>query len=93
MARRKRYTCAAEKQAAYRDRLRKETVLLDRRGWEQLQLRLERLQEVIQDAATRGDDFARQCRAASQDTMLEKMTQAFERSCLGSKRDTMPETK
>ena len=78
MARPRQYSSAAAKQAAYRQRLVATTAVVDRRALEQLQARLERLQGAIYEAAQQGDTLARQCHAASVETMLDKLIVAFQ---------------
>jgi predicted nucleic acid-binding Zn-ribbon protein len=69
---------AAEKQRAYRQRLQEETVTVDRQALEALHSKLNRLQEAIADAAKSGDAQAEKCKAASVETMLEKLISDFE---------------
>ena len=78
MARPRQYASAAQKQAAYRARLEASTALVDRRALEHLHERLERLQTAIGSAARAGDPLARRCRAASIETMLDKLAAAFQ---------------
>ena len=78
MARPRQYGSAAAKQAAYRQRLAATTAVVDRNALEQLHMRLETLQDVIWVAAQHGDSFARQCKAASVETMLDKLIVAFQ---------------
>jgi hypothetical protein len=77
MARPKLYSSAAEKQNAYRRRLREEKVIVDRGTILALYHRLEELREAILKASDRGDAFAHRCAASSVDTMLGKLTVAF----------------
>ncbi len=77
MARPPQYQSAAAKQAAYRARQAATTVLVDRDALDRLHQRLETLQSEMAEAARRGDPLACQCRAASVDTMLDKLIAAF----------------
>ena len=78
MGRTKRYTTDADRQAAYRHRLRTDTVLVDRPAFARLEARLARLQEAIYQAARHGDPCARHVLHASQDTTLECLCAWFE---------------
>lgn len=78
MARPSQYQNAAAKQAAYRARQAATTVAVDRVALDRLHQRLETLQSEMAEAARRGDSLARQCRAASIDTMLDKLIVAFQ---------------
>jgi hypothetical protein len=80
MARPQQHQSAAAKQAAYRARQTATTVLVDRDAWDRLHQRLETLQTEMAEAARRGDPLARRCRAASIDTMLDKLIAAFQAS-------------
>jgi hypothetical protein len=77
MSRPKRYASAAEKQAAYRQRQEAALVSVDRVALERLHERLELLRTAIGTAAQQGNGFARRCRAASMETMLDKLIAAF----------------
>ena len=77
MARPSQYQSAAAKQAAYRARLASTTTVVDRAALDRLHERLDSLQGVVTEAAQRGDSLARRCRAASIDTMLDKLIAAF----------------
>jgi hypothetical protein len=78
MGRPRKYNTAAEKQAAYRQRLTRETVVLHRWQVDQLQLRLDMLDKAIRAAANRGSALAVACRSASRETMLENLIRAFD---------------
>ena len=80
MGRRRQYGSGAERQRAYRVRLEAETVRVDRRALNGLHRRLEALQEAMRAAGREGDEMARQCGAASVETMLEKMIGYFQAS-------------
>jgi hypothetical protein len=77
MGRRRQYESAAERQRACRQRQEAATVRVDRRALDGLHVRLEKLQEVLRVAASEGDTTARQCSAASVETMLEKLIRHF----------------
>ena len=77
MARPKKYDSSAAKQAAYRARQEASTRLVDRAALDALHERLERLHHAIARAATSGDPFASRCRAASIDSMLDRLVDAF----------------
>ncbi len=77
MARPKQYETQAEKQAAYRERIQTNRLEVDRKAHERLIARLNALEQAVNDAATRGDAFAVEVRAASTDTLLDKLTNAF----------------
>lgn len=77
MGRRRQYESAAERQRACRQRQEAATVRVDRRAIDRLHGRLEELQEVLGAAARSGDATARQCGAASVETMLEKLIRHF----------------
>lgn len=78
MGRRRQYATAAERQRAYRERQEAEWAQVDRRALEQMNGRLDRLQEAVFRAAAAGDEAARACRASSVDTMLERLIRHFE---------------
>ena len=78
MARPRQYQSAAAKQAAYRLRQTATTVVVDRAALDKLHQRLDTLQTALAEAARRGDPLARHCRAASIDTMLDKLIAAFQ---------------
>ena len=78
MARPRQYQSAAAKQAAYRLRQRANTVTVDRAALDRLHQRLDILQSAVAEAARHGDPLARRCRAASIDTLLDKLTAAFQ---------------
>lgn len=78
MARPKQYQSVAAKQAAYRSRQVATTVAVDRDALDRLHQRLDSLQSALVEAAQRGDPLAHRCRAASIDTMLDKLISAFQ---------------
>lgn len=92
MGRRRQYGSAAERQRACRQRQEAATVRVDRRALERLHGRLEELQEAVGAAARRGDATARQCDAASVETVLEKLTRHF-RGGVGGKALREPHSK
>jgi hypothetical protein len=88
MARPKQYQSVSAKQAAYRLRQRATTVAVDRAAWDRLHQRLEALQSAVAEAARRGDPLARRCRAASIDTMLDKLISTFQAAASASPEPT-----
>jgi hypothetical protein len=78
MGRPRRYASGAERQRAYRAREQEQWAQVDRRALEGLQGRLDRLQRAVDRAAGAGDETARGCRAASVDTLLERLIRHFE---------------
>jgi hypothetical protein len=77
MGRKRQYGTTAEKQRAYRERLKRETVIVDRRGLDRLHEQLYELQMAMFSASQRGDIFAQECKATSVDTMLQRLTGGF----------------
>lgn len=77
MGRPKRYATAADRQAAYRRRLRENTALVDRQALERLQQQLDQLQQALAAAHAQGDPLARAAYSASIETMLDKLTAQF----------------
>jgi hypothetical protein len=77
MGRKRQYGTTAEKQRAYRERLKRETVIVDRRGLDRLHEQLYELQMAIGSASQRGESFAQECKATSVDTMLQRLTSGF----------------
>ena len=77
MGRQKYYATAAERQAAYRRRLREETLVVDRHSLECLEQRLARLHDAITTAMVQGDTLARRVRCVSVDSTLDKLTELF----------------
>jgi hypothetical protein len=77
MGRPRKYATDAERQRACRERQEASTVRVDRRAWERLHLRLDQLQEALWQAARAGDERARASYAGHQETMLEKLIEAF----------------
>lgn len=85
MGRWKYYATAAARQAAYRRRLREETLVVDRHNLECLDRRLARLHEAITMAMGQGDPLARRVRCASVDSTLDKLTAVFLERAQGTK--------
>ena len=77
MGRPKRYATAADRQAAYRRRLRETTALVDRQALERLQQQLDQLQQALVAARAQGDPLARAAYSASIESMLDKLTAQF----------------
>jgi len=67
----------AARQRACRQKLKETSVLVDRKALTHLESRLETLRLTIYEAASAGDSFALRCRAASVDTMLDRLIVAF----------------
>lgn len=78
MGRPRKYQSDAERAAAYRRRLAKNTVRVDRRTWERLQASLGRLQAAVEEAARAGDYTARLAQAERAETMLNVLAEHFE---------------
>ena len=78
MARPRQYGSDAEKQAAYRERRESATTTVDKEALGRLHARLATLQTVVSRAADKGDTLAVFCRAASTDTMLDKLIALFQ---------------
>jgi hypothetical protein len=78
MGRPRKYLSDAERQAAKRARDKVEWVEVPRVAHAAHSARLEALQQAVSDAAKQGDAAAVACRAASVDTMLDKLTAWFE---------------
>jgi hypothetical protein len=78
MGRPQRYRTAADRQAAYRRRLRETTVIVDRQALARLHHRLEQLQRAIHQARVNGDPLAQAASAALPETMLEKLIACFQ---------------
>lgn len=77
MGRQKRYATAAERQAAYRHRVRADTLVVDRHAWEQLEQRLARLHAAITAARGQGESVAQQVGCVSVDSTLDQLTHWF----------------
>ena len=77
MGRPRKYDTDAERQRAFRQRRTQEVVVVERRAWEQLHLRLDHLHTAIHAAAQAGDATARACCAVSIETTLEKLIRHF----------------
>ncbi len=84
MPRPRQYASDAERQRACRARLAPLTVRVDRQALDRLHARLDRLQTAIQAAAHAGDPAALACRAASTDTLLDRLASHFEAAAAGS---------
>jgi hypothetical protein len=78
MGRPKQYESQALRQKAYRERLAKECVWVERWAWEFQCQHIERLQAAVSGAAERGDPLAKRCRSLCPDTVLERLVVAFE---------------
>lgn len=77
MGRHKCYTTPAERQAAYRQRLHTDTVVVNRASLAKLEGRLAALQTAIHRAKQAGHPLARTVGHASVDTTLEALTNWF----------------
>ena len=77
MGRLRQYPSGAERQAAFRRRQEATTRRVDRGALDGLERRLDQLQAAMWAAAAAGDALARQCGAASVETILEKLTRHF----------------
>jgi hypothetical protein len=78
MPRPRLYPDSAARQAAYRRRLRADTVVVDRRRFDYLHQRLETLRDAVHEAARHGDPLAKECLAGSSDTTIDKLIAAFQ---------------
>jgi outer membrane protein TolC len=78
MARPRKYQSDAQRAAAYRKRLAERTVRVDRRTWEQLQQRLDRLQAAVEEAARSGDLAAENCYCEGIGGTLDLLAEHFE---------------
>ncbi len=84
MARPRIYESDAARKAAQRERDRTQWLQVRRDDFNALNARLEALQRAVNDAARRTDGTpksaaAKECRAASVETVLENLTKYFER--------------
>ena len=77
MGREKYYASPAARQAAYRERLHAEMVLVNRRSLAQLEERITRLQDAIAEAAQAGDPLANQVTRPHQDETLDALITWF----------------
>jgi hypothetical protein len=77
MGRPRKYATDAERQRACRQRQEASTVRVERQLLEERDRRLEQLRRAVWEAAATGDEMAGACRAASVDTMVEKMIRYF----------------
>ena len=77
MGRPKRHATAADRQAAYRRRLRETTAIVDRQALERLHHRLDLLQQALVAARAQGDPLAHAACSASIETMLDQLTAQF----------------
>ena len=82
MARPRQYGSNAERQRAFRQRQATQIARVDRGALDRLHARLDQLQAALRAAADAGDETARAGRAASIDTMLERLTDHFRRRAL-----------
>lgn len=78
MGRPRQYGSGAERQRAFRERLEAEWPRVNGEALERLHARLDQLQAAVWAAADAGDEMARACRAASVETVLERVIQQFE---------------
>ncbi len=77
MSRPRSHSNNADRQAAYRARLKDSTTRVDRAAMDQFHLQLEALQDAVHSAAVLGHPLALACRAASIGTLLDKLTAEF----------------
>jgi len=77
MPRPRRYATNEERQAAYRKRLKETTYVVDKSVLELHHHKLDLLKHAVQAACDAGDPIARQVRANSSDTVLEKLIAYF----------------
>lgn len=78
MGRPRQYANAAERQQAYRTRLEEEMVRVNRRQWERMEMRLDRLERAVRAASWAGDSLAQAWNEGSVEGMLVRMTSYFE---------------
>lgn len=78
MGRHKQHATAAARQAAYRQRLRADTVRVERQALARLEARRDRLYDAIVHAARQGDPCARHVLHPHQETTLEELCVWFE---------------
>src|SRR5438876_4257854 len=78
MGRPRLYATNAERQRAFRRRLRQSTACVDRDVLERHHARLDRLQRAVFAAVDAGDAAARAVTAASVETLLERLAAYFE---------------
>lgn len=78
MGRPRQYETAAARQRAFRERLEAEWPRVNGGSLLRLHERLEQLQAAVRAAAAVGDELGRACRAASVDTVLERVIGQFE---------------
>jgi len=83
MPRPRQYATDAERQRACRARLAQRTIRVDRDALDRLHARLDRLQTAIHAAAHTGDPTALACRAASTETLLDRLAAYFEACASG----------
>ena len=76
MPRPKQYPSPAAKQAAYRQRLATTTAVVDRAALNRLHEQLQRLQQVIADAAQQGDPRDCQSRAGAVEPIQQRLITA-----------------
>jgi hypothetical protein len=84
MPRPRQYPTDAERQRACRARLAQLTVRVDRDALDRLHARLDRLQTALFAAADAGEPTALACRAASTDTLLDRLASHFEARAAGA---------
>jgi hypothetical protein len=78
MGRPRRYESGAQRQRAYRERQEETWAQVDRGALQQMNGRLDQLQDAVFRAAAAGDETARACRASSVETMLERLIRHFD---------------
>ena len=78
MGRPRQYANAAERQRAYRARLEEEMVRVNRRQWERMEMRLDRLERAVRAASRAGDSLAQAWNEGSVEGMVVRMTSYFE---------------
>ena len=86
MGRVKYYASPAARQAAYRERLHAEMVLVNRRSLAQWEERITRLLDAIAHAADAGDTVARQVVHPQQDETLDALIAWFAQRAQASER-------
>jgi hypothetical protein len=77
MGRHKQYLTSADRQAAYRQRLHTETVIVDRRQFDRLLLLLEHLHAALAQAKRAGDPCAGHVYHVGVESTLEALTAWF----------------
>jgi hypothetical protein len=88
MGRPKCYASPAARQAAYRERLTAEMVLVNRHALAQWEARLTRLHDAIAAAALAGDPLARQVAHPQHDATLDALIAGFAQRAQAGERPT-----